>query len=125
MTVLLDTSVLISDDPVLTASAVSVISLVELASGINRPGLSPTETRVRRARWTAIESTFAPIPVDRPVLQAYLQIDQAVRPAGRDPRPRRMNLLIAATALAHDLRLLTRNPADVVGLEHLVEVATP
>ncbi|GAA2018441.1 PIN domain-containing protein [Pseudokineococcus marinus] len=125
MTDLLDTSVLIGDDPVRNASAVSVISLVELASGINRPGLSPAETRVRRARWTAIESMFAPIPVDRPVLLAYLQVDQAVRSVGRDPRPRRTDLLIAATALAHDLRLLTRNPADFLGLEHLVEVVTP
>ncbi|MEJ5867131.1 hypothetical protein WDV85_05165 [Pseudokineococcus sp. 5B2Z-1] len=31
----------------------------------------------------------------------------------------------AATALAHDLRLLARNPAGVVESEHLTEVVTP
>ena len=35
-----------------------------------------------------------------------------------------MDLLIAATAHAHNARLYTRNAADLVGLEQLVDVAT-
>jgi predicted nucleic acid-binding protein len=34
-----------------------------------------------------------------------------------------MDLLIAATAHAHDARLYTRNAADFTGLGHLVDVA--
>jgi predicted nucleic acid-binding protein len=33
-----------------------------------------------------------------------------------------MDLLIAATAHAHDATLYTRNPDDLVGLEELVDV---
>ncbi len=35
-----------------------------------------------------------------------------------------MDLLIAATALAHGAGLITRNAEDLVGLDHLVEILT-
>jgi predicted nucleic acid-binding protein len=35
-----------------------------------------------------------------------------------------MDLLIAATAHAHDAAVYTRNPDDLAGLEHLVEVVS-
>ncbi|MEV7600571.1 hypothetical protein AB0O91_24695 [Kitasatospora sp. NPDC089797] len=38
------------------------------------------------------------------------------------PRPRRMDLMIAATAAAHGLPLYTRNGADFAGLEQGVEI---
>jgi hypothetical protein len=34
------------------------------------------------------------------------------------------DLLIAATAHAHQAAVITRNPADLRGLEHLVEVVS-
>jgi predicted nucleic acid-binding protein len=33
-----------------------------------------------------------------------------------------MDLMIAATALAHELPLYTLNPKDLRGLEHLIEI---
>jgi predicted nucleic acid-binding protein len=42
--------------------------------------------------------------------------------AGRDPRPRRMDLMIAAIASSRDLPLYTRNPSDFKGLEGLLRV---
>jgi predicted nucleic acid-binding protein len=42
---------------------------------------------------------------------------------GRQPRARVMDLLIAATAHAHDATLFTRNSQDLRGLEGLVEIA--
>jgi len=33
-----------------------------------------------------------------------------------------MDLLIAATAHAHDARLYTRNAKDLIGLEQLIEI---
>lgn len=42
--------------------------------------------------------------------------------AGRQPRRRAMDLLIAATAHAHGARLYTRNAADFAGLEAWVDV---
>ena len=46
----------------------------------------------------------------------------AVRAAGRTPRPRLADLLIAATAASIGLPLYTRNPADFAGLEAIVAV---
>ena len=43
--------------------------------------------------------------------------------AGRKPRGgRAVDLMIAATALAHDLPLYTRNAKDLRGLEGLIEI---
>jgi len=33
-----------------------------------------------------------------------------------------MDLLIAATAYAHSARLYTRNPRDLAGIEHLIDI---
>ena len=46
----------------------------------------------------------------------------AVVEARRQPRRRVMDLLIAATAHAHDAGLYTRNASDFAGLEGLVRV---
>ena len=53
---------------------------------------------------------------------SYGELAAAVVAAGRRPRARSMDLLIAATAHAHSARLVTRNPDDLVGLEDLVEI---
>lgn len=42
--------------------------------------------------------------------------------SGRSPRSRVADLLIAATALAHQLPLYTRNPGDVAHLPGTLEV---
>jgi toxin FitB len=42
---------------------------------------------------------------------------------GRQPRARVMDLLIAATAHAHEAVLYTRNAQDLGGLQGLVEIA--
>ena len=40
----------------------------------------------------------------------------------RDPKPRRMDLMIAAIASAHGLPLYTRNPADLVSLKDMLQI---
>ena len=46
-----------------------------------------------------------------------------VNAIGRKPRgSRAVDLMIAATALAHDLPLYTLNPEDLRGLEDLIEI---
>ncbi|MER5625263.1 hypothetical protein ABT061_29930 [Streptosporangium sp. NPDC002544] len=42
--------------------------------------------------------------------------------ANRDPRPRRMDLMIAAVASTRGLPLYTRNDADFKGLENVVTI---
>ncbi len=69
-----------------------------------------------------VERTFEALPVDAAVARAYGRLAAAVVDAGRQPRARALDLLIAATALASEARLYTRNPADLVGLEDLLDV---
>ena len=63
------------------------------------------------------------MPVDANVVRAYGRIYAAVSGAGRETRPARsLDLLIAATALASNLPLYTRNPSDFRGTESLIDI---
>ena len=62
--------------------------------------------------------------VDGAVARSYGHLAAAVVRTGRQPRARAMDLLIAATAHAHGASLMTRNPGDLRGIEHLVDIVT-
>jgi predicted nucleic acid-binding protein len=69
------------------------------------------------------EAAFDPLPFDIEAARAYGRIYAAVASAGRKARgPRAVDLLIAATAFAAELPLITRNPEDFRGLEDLISV---
>lgn len=69
------------------------------------------------------EASFDALPFDDVCARTYGSVFAAVADAGRKPRGRRMvDLLIAATAIAHDLPLYTCNPRDFDGLASLLEV---
>jgi hypothetical protein len=126
MSAVLDTSVLISDwRPADDEScAVSVCSIAELHFGVLRAADLQARSR-RLQRLAAVESAFDPIPVDESVARAYAECASAVVDAGRNPRPRSFDLVIAATARVHQARLITLNPDDFRGLEALVEIYCP
>jgi hypothetical protein len=52
----------------------------------------------------------------------YGRVTAAVIAAGRKPRGRAVDLMVAATAIAERLPLYTTNPADFRGLERLMTV---
>ena len=123
MKAVLDTSVLIATDvPTLQGElAISAASLAELHFGV----LVAADRAIRAERLrrlSALQRKFDALPVDDEVATSYGQLAAAVVGTGRQPRSRVMDLLIAATAHAHGARLYTRNPADLVGLEHLIEI---
>jgi toxin FitB len=120
----LDTSVLIADEigPLPGELAISAVSLAELHFGVLVTG-SPTTRAERLRRLTVLQRQFDALPVDDAVAASYGQLAAAVAAAGRQPRARTMDLLIAATAHAHGARLYTRNAVDLVGLGDLVDVA--
>ena len=122
---ILDTSIVIATDvgPIEGELAVSVATLAELHYGV----LVARERTVRAERLrrlSLLQRRFDALPVDEAVAASYGELAAAVVEAGRQPRARTMDLLIAATAHAHSARLYTRNAADFVGLEDLVEVVS-
>ncbi len=125
MKAVLDTSVLIATDvPRLAGElAISAAALAELHFGV----LVTTDATVRAQRLRRLsefQRRFTALPVDEAVATSYGQLAAAVVAAGRQPRARVMDLLIAATAHAHSARLYTRNPRDLAGVEHLVEIVS-
>jgi hypothetical protein len=102
--------------------AVSAITMAELAAGPHATTDSVERAR-RQDRLQRAEATFEPLPVDAGVARAYGRVYAAAVAAGRKARGRRtIDLFIAATAVAADLPLYTRNPADFAGLSPLLEI---
>lgn len=120
---MLDTSVLIATDiPELEGElAISSASLAELHFGVLVTVNARTRAE-RLRRLSVLQRTFDALPIDEAVATSYGQLAAAVAQVGRQPRSRVMDLLIAATAHAHGARLYTRNTADLVGLEGLIDV---
>ena len=104
--------------------AVSVLTFAELLTGVHAAPEGPIRT-ARRVRFDRLRTTFDPLPVTVSVLDAYAAIDAAEITAGRTPRRRRIDLLIAATARAHDLTVWTSNVDDYAALHDLVAVRSP
>lgn len=123
MRVLLDTSVLIgAESPGELEGAISVASLAELHFGVLLA--ADDDERSRRAqRLGVVEATFDPLPVDAAVAREWGRLAAAVAARGAQPRRRAIDLVIAATANAHGVPLLTRNPKHLAVIADLVELA--
>ncbi|HET6736475.1 type II toxin-antitoxin system VapC family toxin [Mycobacterium sp.] len=124
---LIDTSVVIDLDHIDAVRlpremAISALTLAELAAGPHATNDSAERAR-RQDRLQRVESTFDPMPFDGDSARAYGRIYAAIIATGRKARgPRAVDLLIAATALAANLPLYTRNTDDFRGLENLLTV---
>lgn len=123
MRAILDTSVILATgiDPIDGELAISAITLAELHFGVLvAQGQATRAERLRRL--LQVQRDFDALPLDATTAASYGQIAAAVVDAGRQPRARAMDLLIAATAHAHSARLYTRNAADFHGLDHLIDI---
>ena len=123
---LLDTSVIVDLDR-LDASqlpeevAISTVTLAELSAGPSAT-TDVSERARRQDRLQRTEAAFDPMPFDIRSARAYGRVHAAVVEQGRQPRHKFADLLIAATALAEDLPVVTRKGNDFQGLEGLVTV---
>lgn len=121
---LLDTSVVVAIEALPSGSlplepAIAAVTLAELAAGPHATD-DPDERARRQDRLQRIEALLDPLPFDAAAARAYGRVYAATRARGRKPRgARAVDLLIAATALANDLPLFTRNPDD---FDHLAAI---
>ncbi len=123
---LLDTSVLIDFPAAQVAKAadevaVSAVTIAELHYGVTAAA-DPLTQMYRRRRVQAILDRFEVLSFDVAAAEYYGTLAALVRQYGRNPRPRRLDLQIAATAARHGLTLLTRNGRDFAGLESALDV---
>jgi predicted nucleic acid-binding protein len=132
---LLDTNILIlrrwiEPDELPDEMAISAVTLAELSAGPHEVRRNDEQSlydeHAERARRTETlqraESEFDPVPFDVTAARAYGRVAAAVIAAGRKPRRRVADLMIAATAIAEDLPLFTTNPDDYAGLERLLRI---
>lgn len=130
---LLDTNIVILRRWILSEElpdemAISAITLAELSAGPHevRPSSEQTsyEEHAERARRLDVlqraENEFDPIPFDTEAARIYGRVTAAVVAAGRKPRRRTTDLMIAATAIAAGLPLFTTNPDDFRGLDEIL-----
>jgi len=124
--VLFDTGVLIDLETVdlgAWASATALVSAVtmgELAFGVDVGDEEQRGGRAQLLRDVVVDHEILPFGIEEAKLYGVLAT--LVRAAGRNPRPRRLDLQIAATAAAARIPLLTTNPRDFAGVERLIEV---
>jgi predicted nucleic acid-binding protein len=100
---------------------ISAITLAELSAGPHH-----ASDPVERARRTNVlqhaEATFDPLPFDADAARAFGMVCAAVLAAGRTPRRRIADLMIAAVAIVGRIPLYTTNPDDFTGLDHLLTI---
>jgi predicted nucleic acid-binding protein len=124
--ILLDTSVIIDLADVelgvheSAEPAVSAVSVAELAFGLDID--DPIERRARAERYRVVREQLAVLTFDVHAAEIYGTMAAVIRRAGRNPRPRRIDLQIAATAAAHSIPLITRDLDGFAGLERLLQV---
>jgi tRNA(fMet)-specific endonuclease VapC len=121
---LLDTSVVIAlprlpDVSQLPATPfISTVTLAELSVG---PLVARTEQEraARQAVLQQAEADFDPLPFDAAAARSFGRVASALRQAGRKPRARSYDAMIAAVAIARGLALHTANPDDFPELDDL------
>lgn len=110
--------------------AISAITLAELSAGPHEvrgnAEQSTYDEHAERARRLEVlqraENEFDPVPFDAEAARIYGRVAAAVIGAGRKPRGRLADLMIASIAIAEGLPLFTTNPKDFSGLERLLTI---
>jgi predicted nucleic acid-binding protein len=124
---LLDTSVVIGIDEVPVDRlpveiSISTLTLAELTSGPH--GTSDPRERARRQELLQrVEANLEALEFDADCARAMGRIGAATALQGRKTSgARKVDLMIAATALSYGLPLYTLNASDFRGLDDLIEV---
>ena len=108
---------LLPAEPLITAVTLAELSVGPLVASDER------ERSARQAHLQQAEADFDPLPFDASAARAFGQVAASLRRAGRKTSARAYDAMIAATAIAHDLPIYTRNPADFAGIDGLEVIA--
>lgn len=133
MIALLDTNILIAREtpgepaPDLSdydSLVVSSLSWSELTRGLHVTN-SLVEFKARLARFNALRAAFGPgVAFDDACVHAHDDLLRQVIERGSSARAHVLDRMIAATALAHDFVVVTRNASGFANLDGLVDVHT-
>ena len=107
-------------DELAEAAAVSTLTVAELAYGIHHD--DPLIAATREARYREVLNEFEPVPYSAQAAHLYGAIAASVRMSGRNPRPRRIDLMLVSVAAELNAVLLTRNPVDFAGIGEIAQV---
>ncbi|MFI5607491.1 type II toxin-antitoxin system VapC family toxin [Amycolatopsis sp. NPDC051903] len=99
----------------------TAVTMAELHQGVVMTA-DPATKSLRNEQLGAAIVEFDPLPFDDEAATRYGTMVALTIAAGRSPRPRQLDLMIAAIASTRGLPLYTRNPKDFRGLETQVEV---
>jgi len=100
---------------------ITAITMAELHQGVAM-AKTPGARAARLEKLGAAVAGFDPLPFDGDAATRYGTLISLSLVANRDPRPRRIDLMIAAIASAQNLPLYTRNAKDFKGLDEMVTV---
>ncbi|MEU4315585.1 type II toxin-antitoxin system VapC family toxin [Nocardia sp. NPDC024068] len=100
---------------------ISTVTLAELGLGVALATGAET-LALRTERLLEIEHAFDALPFSSTAARRFTSMAKLVVASGRSPKPRKMDLMIAAIASANDLPLFTRNADDFKGLDPLLTV---
>jgi predicted nucleic acid-binding protein len=112
---------LLEPDALPAVPEITAITMAELHQGLAMAKGAPVRA-ARTEKLGAAIVDFAPLPFDGAAAARYGTLVALTLEVNRDPRPRRMDLMIAAIASSRDLPLYTRNADDFRGLSDMVEV---
>jgi len=110
-------------DELAEAAAVSALTIAELAYGLHND--DPLVAAEREERYRGVLNEFDPVPYSTRAAHLYGAIAASVRKSGGNPRPRRIDLMLASVAAELGAVLLTRNPSDfggIGGIAHVIAV---
>jgi|SRR5215470_5838381 len=99
----------------------TAITMAELRQGVAMAKDAATQA-VRTEKLGAAIADFEPLPFDGQAAARYGTLVSLTLAANRNPRPRRMDLMIAAIASSRGLPLYTRNKEGFNGLDDVITV---
>jgi predicted nucleic acid-binding protein len=102
---------------------ITSVTMAELHQGV-ATAKEPVSRAQRTEKLQSAVVDFAPLPFDGEAAARYGTLVALTLAADRGPKPRRMDLMIAAVASVHGLPLYTRNADDFVGLDSAVRIVS-